>query len=185
MSSQDVNSEGPAREWENFIIPVFGAAIVVLVLMVLCQFYSETWKKCCCPRTLTSVHDRDRSESRATSEDLPPTYSVLTNRRTNFDVFQVEPLDGRVSHITTVSDKLPSYEEIIERNKQKKRNQNDESEAKPMESDVLDCEQNCDNISFSGVSSTTLQSHRSDVLEDNDEPAPPPYRPHTAAESAR
>ena len=167
---------GTAPEWENYIIPVFGTAIVVLILLVLCQFYSETWRRYCCPRALRNdvrnrqIRNHDGNDS---DEDLPPSYSVLTHRRTNYNVFRVEAEDER-STITTITDKLPTYMEILEQQKRKK-------EAKQLEiaNSSLPFQVPHDENILSSIENASREIEIYEVIDSEDDTLPA-YRPRTA-----
>lgn len=170
----DSSDDGPSTpEWENYIIPIFGLAIVVLVLLVLCQFYSRTLRKFCCPR---SVQNRIRNQNRRNNDDeeevpdIPPSYSVLSHTNPSFEVFQVDASDGRstgVQQIETVTDKLPSYKEILDAQKEEKekaKNQNSNNE----------------NV-YEAIEQNEISSMDTINLENEEETIPPPpYRPQTA-----
>ena len=168
----DGKTNGGVGEWENYIIPVFGGAIVVLVLLVLCQFYAKSLRKYFCPRAISTSEERDRRYSNRVEEDLPPTYSVLTSRRTNFDLFRVENVDDRSSNVTTVTDKLPSYKEIVEQQKQKAE-QNEDDKSLNIDPNLYEV------ISLSGENPDN-PSDESVIFTESEIPTPPPYRPRTA-----
>ena len=159
-------------DWEGFIIPVFGAAIVILLILVLCQFYSKALKNFCCPRSIQNriTGDERPNETDQETGDVPPSYSVLSQNTRTFDVFQVEAGDDNSTHtqtVETITDKLPSYREILEAQKEQKEktdtNLNDTNRNQAADEN--------DNISLVTV-----------VTENEEENLPPAYRPQTSYE---
>ena len=182
MDSDNETDRTSPPEWESYIIPVFGAAIVILIFLVICQFYSETWRKYCCPR---AVRNRIRSERRDRSSnarnaaeqcDLPPSYSALSRSQTNFDIFRVETMSISSQIPTSViisanTDKLPSYNEILK-----------EQERKEAERNRMNIESSIQRIDGYRTEDRAQSGHIDEIsiYDLSEDESPPEYRPRTA-----
>ena len=114
------------KDWLDVLLPVLGFAILFLLFILFFNYFIISCYRCTCltriknfffgdSRTRDSGHDNPN----AVNDDLPPTYSVAGNERSSVEIFRVVADD--VSDITRwhrsdteISEKLPSYLEIME-----------------------------------------------------------------------
>jgi len=114
------------KDWLDIVLPALGIAFLFLVGLVcfnfLLKFFKSVKSCCCCKRDLeaqtrTSVEGHANPEN--VGDDLPPSYSVAGLGRSSVEVFRVVADD--VSDVTywhaadsDISEKLPTYLEIME-----------------------------------------------------------------------
>lgn len=131
------------RDWLDILLPVLGFGILFLLFILFFNYFIISCYRCTCFTKLKNfcfgdsrTRDSGHVNPDLIHDDLPPTYSVAGIGRSSVEIFQVLPVDvSDVSRIhrteSSLSEKLPSYLEIMEDKKKKEsaRSSSEQSES--------------------------------------------------------
>ena len=134
MNDTSTDTLTDSKDWLDIVLPIMGIGLLILVFIMCFNSFISLCNKCsscnscamrikrACFGDPSNQTDIGHDNPETVNDDLPPSYSAARLGRSSVEIFHVVPDD--VSDISywqraesEISDKLPSYLEIMEEKK--------------------------------------------------------------------